>query len=179
MIETERLILRQWREEDREPFSALNADPEVRRHFPSVLTRDQSDSEMDRIVARLAQDGTTFWAVERKSDAAFLGFSGVLRTDAGLPFDCDPEIGWRFSRDAWGQGYATESARAAFAFAVERLKPKRVVSFTATTNLKSQAVMNRIGMVRRGDLDFDHPRVAEGDPLRRHVVWVWEACAPA
>ena len=169
MIETERLVLRSWREADRAPFAALNADAEVMAHFPTMLAREQSDAIVDRQLALLAMNLTAFLALERRSDGAFLGFVGVKATGAELPFGGDPEIGWRLARHAWGRGYASEAARAALADAWAR-GAERVVSFTAVENLRSQAVMARIGLERRPELDFDHPALTPGHRLERHVV---------
>ena len=174
MIETERLVLRQWREADRAPFAALNADPEVMAHFPTLLSRRESDAAVDRQVAAIAATGRGFLALERRADGAFLGFVGVQPTGPTLPFGGDPEIGWRLARHAWGQGYASEAAWAALADAFAR-GAARVVSFTATGNVRSQAVMARIGLERRPELDFDHPALPPGHRLERHVVWGLEA----
>lgn len=179
MIETERLLLRQWREEDREPWASLNADPEVMEHFPASLTREENDAAMSRQVALIADTGRGFMALERRTDGAFLGFVGVKPSPADLPFGAAPEIGWRLARHAWGVGYAGEAARAALADAFAR-GAERVVSFTATPNLRSRAVMTRIGLHRRPDLDFDHPALPKGHRLERHVVHAlaraqWEA----
>ena len=170
MIETERLVLRQWREADRAPWAALNADPQVMEHFPALLTREESDRAMDRQVALIAAQGRGFMALERRADGAFLGFVGVKSSPAELPFDRAPEIGWRLAQRAWGCGYASEAARAVLADAFAR-GATRVVSFTAVTNARSQAVMARIGMERRSDLDFDHPSLPQGHRLERHVVY--------
>lgn len=172
MIETERLILRQWREEDRAPFAALNADAEVMRHFPGTLSREESDAAVDRQIAFIAEHGYGNFAVERRKDGAFLGHVGIKPTDADLPFDGAHEIGWRLARLAWGAGYASEGARAVLAYGFERLRLPEIVSFTATTNAPSEAVMKRIGMVREAHRDFDHPFVLEGHLLRRHIVYV-------
>ena len=148
MIETERLILRQWREADRAPFATLNADPQVRRHFPSVLTRAESDVEMDRIASRLESDGTTFWALERKVDGAFLGFAGVVNTRPPLPFEGAPEVGWRLARAHWGKGYASSEPGAPAA---------RLWSSTD------------LGLRRDRQLHRHHqPAVASGDGAYRH-----------
>ena len=170
MIGTERLVLRPWRDADRAPFAALNADPDVMAHFPDVLTREESDAAVDRQLALLEAGRSAFLALERRSDGAFLGFVGVKPTAADLPFGRGPEIGWRLARHAWGQGYASEAARAALADAWER-GAERVVSFTAVDNLRSQAVMARIGLERRPELDFDHPALPTGHRLERHVVY--------
>jgi RimJ/RimL family protein N-acetyltransferase len=164
VIRTERLVLRQWREDDREPFAALNADPVVMEHFPSTMTREQSDSFVDFNVATIDERGWGLWAVE--ADGAFIGFVGLNEPN----FRPGVEIGWRLARAAWGHGYATEAAQAVLAFAKDQLGLDEVISFTSTTNLRSQRVMERIGMTHDPADDFDHPRVK--DPrLRRHVLY--------
>ncbi len=171
MIETDRLLLRQWRDADRAPFAALNADPEVMRHFPAVQTRAESDAGVDRQVASIRDRGHGFWAVERKADGVFLGFTGVKATGADLPFAGAPEVGWRLARHAWGAGYASEAARAAVEQAFAVTDAAEIVSFTAATNAPSQAVMRRIGMRRTPERDFDHPALPKGHRLERHVVY--------
>jgi RimJ/RimL family protein N-acetyltransferase len=167
VLETERLLLRDWQPSDHAPFAALNADPEVMEHFPSRLTRAESDALVDRIALRWAEDGHGLWAVERIADGAFLGFSGVARL-AWLP---TPEIGWRFARFAWGQGLATEAARAARDWAFSTLGLAEIVSVTTAGNDRSQAVMRRIGMTRDPADDFLHPNLPDGHPLRPHVLY--------
>lgn len=172
MIETPRLVLRRWRDEDYEPFAALTADPEVMRHFPAPLSREDSDALADRSRLHIEDHGWGRWVVERRSDAAFLGFTGLSQAPATIPLADDVEVAWRLSRFAWGQGYASEAARAALDFGFNELGLSRIVSFTATENLRSQAVMQRIGMERRADLDFDHPALPKGHRLEPHVVYV-------
>jgi RimJ/RimL family protein N-acetyltransferase len=164
---TARLHLRAFRDADRVPFAALNADPEVMEHFPSRLTRAESDALLDRVALRWAEDGHGLWAVERTADGAFLGFAGVTRL-AWLP---TPEIGWRFARFAWGQGLATEAARAARDWAFSTLGLAEIVSVTTAGNDRSQAVMRRIGMTRDPADDFLHPNLPDGHPLRPHVLY--------
>ncbi|MEM8825520.1 MAG: GNAT family N-acetyltransferase [Pseudomonadota bacterium] len=171
-IETERLILREWREEDRAPFAAMNADPEVMLHFPALLSRAESDALVEREKASFARDGFGLWAVERKDDGAFIGFIGLGGSHSGTPVDDDPEIGWRLARSAWRQGFASEGAAASLAWAWRNLPHDRIVSFTAVINEPSWRVMKRIGMTHRPDLDFEHPKVPEGSPLRPHVTYV-------
>lgn len=171
-LRTERLLMRQWKDSDREPFTAMNADPEVMEHFPATLTPAQSDEFVDRMRDHLERHGWGLWAVEVIETGEFIGFVGLW--PAGFdPFRSEEvvEIGWRLTRSTWGQGYATEAARAALRHAFEVVGLSEVVSFTAATNLRSQAVMNRIGMSRDRSSDFDHPRVPEGHPLRPHVVY--------
>ena len=170
MIETERLVLRQWREADRAPFAALNADPQVMEHFPAPLTRAESDAGIDRQAAFVAQDGLGFRAVERRADSVFVGMVGVKRPPAAFGFAPALELGWRLARAFWGCGYATEAARAALRLGFDRDAPS-VVGFTAVQNLRSQAVMVRIGLERRPELDFDHPALPPGHRLERHVVF--------
>ncbi|NBB16734.1 GNAT family N-acetyltransferase [Caulobacter sp. SLTY] len=171
MIETERLILRDWRSEDLEPWAAMNADPKVMRYFPAVLTRPEAEAVMVRAQAHIDEHGFGFWAVERKADRLLLGFTGLKTLAPDNPLAPGVEAGWRLSRHAWGQGYASEAARASLAHGFGPLGLKSIVAFTATDNLPSQAVMTRIGMIRRKDLDFDHPALPKGHPLERHVVW--------
>lgn len=180
VLRTERLVLRGWRDEDRAAFAALNADPEVMEHFRSTLDRATSDAEAAVMAATLEQDGWGHWAVTLRDDDAFLGFTGLDVVDFPAAFTPATEIGWRFARHAWGHGYATEAARAVLAFAFERLALDEVVSFTATTNTRSQRVMERLGLHHDPADDFDHPRVPAGHRLRRHVLYrlarpEWEA----
>ena len=163
-IETARLVLRTWRPEDREPFAALNASPTVMRYFPAPLTREESDAFVDKIEAGFAEHGYGLWAVE--IDGAFAGFTG-LNWAQGLPFSPCLEIGWRFAEVFWGHGYATESARAALEVGLE--VEDSVVSFTALSNAPSWHVMERLGM--RRESEFDHPRVPDGSPLKRHYLY--------
>jgi RimJ/RimL family protein N-acetyltransferase len=164
VIRTERLLLRQWREEDREPFAALNADPVVMEHFPSTMSREASDAFVDFNIRTIDERGWGLWAVD--AHGTFIGFVGLNEPN----FMPGVEIGWRLARDAWGHGYATEAAQAALAYARDELGLDEVISFTATTNLRSRKVMERIGMTHDPKDDFDHPRV--DDPrLRRHVLY--------
>lgn len=164
MIRTERLVLREWTDDDREPFAALNADPVVMEFFPSTLSRAESDAFVDRIQGHFRDHGYGLWALE--ADGEFLGYTG-LQWAEGLPFSPALEVGWRLKRDAWGHGYATEAAHAALAFGTS--VAGEVVSFTAVTNERSWRVMERLGMRRDGE--FDHPRVPDGSPLKRHVLY--------
>jgi RimJ/RimL family protein N-acetyltransferase len=159
---TERLLLREWREDDLEPFAALNADRVVMEHFPSVLDRELSDALAGRIRAHFAEHGYGLWVVE--VDGAFAGFTGLVWSD--VTGTRELEVGWRLARPYWGRGLATEAATAALAYGLERVP--RVVSFTALTNQRSRRVMERIGMRFEGE--FDHPREDLGH-LRRHVLY--------
>jgi len=173
-LHTERLLLRHWTEADRVPFADLNADPVVMEHFPSTLDRPASDALADRIAARLDEHGWGLWAVEVVDTGRFAGFTGlnpvppaIRELTRGAPAT---EVGWRLAPWAWGHGYATEAARAAVTHAFEGLGLPEIVSFTATGNLRSRAVMERLGMTHDPADDFDHPALEDG-PLRRHVLY--------
>lgn len=167
---TPRLRLRPWQATDHEPFAQLNADPEVMRYFPGTQSREQSGHSIALWSAELATRGWSNWAVERRADGAFLGFTGLSVPRRALPFMPCVELGYRLARAHWGQGYATEAGRAALAFGFEQLGLDEVVSFTARLNLPSQAVMRRLGLVDAHE-DFEHPALPEGHPLRPHVLY--------
>ena len=169
MIRTERLVLREWREADRDDWAAMNADPEVMEFFPSTLDRAQADASFDRISTVLAERGWGLWAVDH--DGRFLGFTGLSPVRFDAHFTPATEIGWRLSRDAWGHGFATEAASAAMRFAFDELGLDAIVSFTSTGNMRSRAVMERLGMTHDPADDFDNPNVPEGSPLRAHVLY--------
>jgi RimJ/RimL family protein N-acetyltransferase len=170
-IRTARLVLREWRDEDREPFAALNANPLVMEHFPRLLDRAASDAEAAALGAALDRDGWGLWAVARRDDDRFIGFTGLDVVDFAASFTPATEIGWRYAHAAWGHGYATEAARAVLGYAFGTLGLDGVVSFTATTNARSQRVMERLGMTHDPADDFDHPWLPEGHRLRRHVLY--------
>jgi ribosomal-protein-alanine N-acetyltransferase len=171
-LATERLLLRRWRPEDRAPFAALNADPEVMRHFPAPLSRSESDALAGLVAGHVEREGWGLWALEDRATGGFLGFTGLARPAFEAPFMPAVEIGWRLARDAWGRGFAGEAARAAAAFAFEQLELAEIVSFTVVDNERSRAVMRRIGMRHHPAEDFDHPRIGdEHEHLRRHVLY--------
>jgi anti-anti-sigma factor len=170
-LRTERLLLRRWRRDDREPFAAMNADPVVMEHFPEVLSKSESDAFVDRIEARFDEFGYGLWVVEVPGHAAFIGFVGLAPVPEELPFAPAMEVGWRLARPYWGVGYASEGARAALACGSEDFGITEYVSMTAKTNLRSQRVMRRLGMTRHARDDFDHPRIPVGHPLRAHVLY--------
>ena len=171
MIETERLILRDWEERDRAPFAALNADPEVMATLGPLMSRSESDALVDELIRRRGVDGFTFTVAERKDDGVFLGFVGLTRANAGQSFDGMPEIGWRLNRASWGNGYATEAAEGWLDWVWRNLEDPAVVAITSTGNVRSRAVMERIGMTRDPALDFNHPRVPDGSALKAHVTY--------
>lgn len=170
-IRTSRLLLRAWRDEDLAPFAALNADPAVMEHFPAPLTRAESDALAAKIRDALARDGFGLWAVEVPGVASFAGFVGLARPTFEAPFTPCVEVGWRLAASCWGRGYATEGARAALDVAFGELRLDEVLSFTSPANVRSRAVMERIGMTRSPADDFEHPRVPQGHPLRPHVLY--------
>lgn len=172
MIETERLILRGYREDDREAFAALNGDPRVGAWLGGTSDRAQSDRVMDRINAHIAAHGFGLWGSELKSDGRLVGFVGLSTVKAGdLPVGPAIEMGWRLIPECWGQGLASEGAAAALAWGFAHLDAAEIVAFTAQSNLASQGVMRKIGMVHDLERDFDHPRLAPDHPLRRHVLF--------
>lgn len=181
-LRTHRLLLRRWHEADLDAFAAMNADPEVMRHFPAPLDRAASDALAARADAHLAEHGWGLWAVEVRDDAThpghFAGFTGLAPVRPDVPAAPAVEVGWRLARWAWGSGYATEAARAALGVAFDRLGLPEVVSLTATTNTRSQAVMQRLGMTRDPADDFEHPALPAGHPLRRHVLYRLRAPQP-
>lgn len=168
-LRTDRLVLRGWRGSDLEPWAAMNADPEVREYFPEVLTREQSEASVARFQADLDQRGWGWWAVEVRATGEFIGFTGLDPVDEDMPFT-GVEVGWRLARPSWGHGYATEAALAALDHGFTTLDLAEILAITTATNLRSQAVMRRIGMTRDPADDFDDLTVPEG-PLRRNVVY--------
>lgn len=168
--QTQRLQLRQWRDSDCAPFADLNADPRVMEFFPEPLTRQQSDAAVDRASAHIAEHGWGFWAAERKEDGQFIGFVGIKYAPEELPFAPCVEIGWRLAVPFWGCGYASEAAKAALRVAFEDLRLRELVSFTPLQNLRSQKVMQRLGM-REDPHAFEHPLLPQDSPLRRHCLY--------
>ena len=170
-LRTPRLLLRRWRNDDREPFAALNADPVVMEHFPKPLDRVQSNTLVDRIELGLEERGWGLWAVEVPGDASFVGFVGLNPATFDAPFTPAVEVGWRLAREHWGHGYATEGARAALDFGFTTLALDEIVSFTTHGNTRSRRVMERLGMRHDAADDFDNPNVPPSDPLRPHVLY--------
>jgi ribosomal-protein-alanine N-acetyltransferase len=170
-----RLVLRPWLDRDVDPFVALNADPTVMQHFPSVMSRDETLASLARIREHFAQHGYGVWAVSRHGHEEFLGFVGIYHPTFSAHFTRPEspclEIAWRLSPSVWGQGFATEGARLALRHAFFSLGVDEVVSLTVPDNTRSRAVMQRLGMQHNPEDDFDHPRLPEGHPLRRHVLY--------
>jgi RimJ/RimL family protein N-acetyltransferase len=170
-ITTSRLTLRSWGNEDAAAMLALSTDPEVMRYFPRPMTAEQVHEFVTRHRALLAAGRPGLFAVETRADGRFIGFVGLAEATFEAPFMPCVEVGWRLVRAAWGQGYATEAARAALDHGFDALGLDEVVSFTAVVNTPSIAVMRRLGMHRDPAEDFDHPRVEPGHVLRRHVLY--------
>jgi len=171
VIRTDRLILRDWRDEDLEPFAALNAHPEVMRYMPKALSREESDAFAARIRADLAERGYGLWALESPGEAPFLGFVGLAVPAFQAPFTPCVEVGWRLAWRFCGKGYATEAARGVLDHAFGELGMREIVSFTALANAASRRVMERLGMRRDPREDFEHPSLPPGHPLRPHVLY--------
>ncbi|MFV0131745.1 GNAT family N-acetyltransferase [Streptomyces sp. HMX87] len=168
-LRTDRLVLRRWRNSDLGPWATMNADPEVREHLGDLLTREQSDASAAQFQAEFDQRGYGWWAVEVQATGEFIGFAGLDQVDDGMPFT-GVEIGWRLARSAWGQGYATEAALTVLAHGFDTLKFPEILAVTTVANVRSQAVMRRIGMTRNPADDFDDPTAPEG-PLRPNVLY--------
>lgn len=170
-LRTERLLLRPWRDTDRDAFAAMSVDHEVMQFFPSLLTRAEADAGVKRSIAQFATYGWGYWAVEIPGVAEFIGFVGIKQVPFTAHFTPAVDLGWRLARAYWGQGLATEAARAAIKFGFETLGLSSIVSYTAVPNVRSIRVMERLGMTRDVDGDFDHPLVPPGHWLRRHVLY--------
>jgi RimJ/RimL family protein N-acetyltransferase len=172
-LSTLRLVLREWRDSDLAPFAAMNADPEVRKHFVSVLTAAESDAEAARIRTHFAAHGFGFFAVEVPGVKDFIGFVGLARGNFELPgFGTDwVEIGWRLARPFWGHGYAIEAAQAVVDHAFRELNLYTLVAMTVAGNRRSRKVMDRLKMTRNPAHDFDHPFVPDGHPIKRHLLY--------
>jgi RimJ/RimL family protein N-acetyltransferase len=170
-LEAERLILREWREKDRVPFHAMSSDARVMATLGPIMKREESDALIDKVQARQVEYGHTVWALERKEDAALLGWCGIVIVPDGLPLAGLPEIGWRLAHHAWGQGYAREAATASldWAFGVQNME--RMWAYTSVGNDASWGLMERLGMKRHDDMDFEHPNVPDGSPLKRHITY--------
>lgn len=171
IIRTDRLVLRQWTNADLEPFACLNADPKVMEYFPGLKTKEESDHSVSLMSAHIEKCGWGFWATSLAETGEFIGFIGLEDVHFKTDFTPAVEIGWRLAFKHWGKGYATEGALASLRYGFETLKLDEIVSFTAVANMRSRAVMERIGMHHDSKDDFDHPKLPEGHPLRRHVLY--------
>ena len=170
-LETERLIIRDWQDGDREPYASFVADPEVRRFYLETLSRTESDAMIDRFIQYGARDGFGFHPVERKSDGALLGDVGIIPVDMPIRGNPPVEIGWTIGKQYWGNGYAPEAARAWIDHAFNVLNFGEVVAWTSTVNLPSQRVMQKLGMSTSPEDNFIHPKSPPGHPLGPHVLY--------
>lgn len=169
-LKTERLLLRQWKDEDVVLFSKMNADPMVMEYYPSTLDEEQSDTMANKIKSLIAEKGWGFWAVELHNEKRFIGFVGLHEPTYELPVTPCVEIGWRLDKNYWGKGYATEAANESLKFAFEELELNEVYSFASVANEKSWRVMQRLGM-KNTHSNFEHPIIPENHPLREHVLY--------
>src|SRR3970040_951594 len=169
MLATERLVLRRWKDSDREPFAEITADPRVLESFPGCLTREESDQLMDDIESHFDNRGFGLFATELKADGKLIGFIGLHVASFQAHFTPCVEIGWRIAVPYWGKGLATEGSREVIRFAFERLRLESLVSFTSPENIASRRVMEKLGMTHDPAEDFDHPKLPPGHRLRRQV----------
>lgn len=170
-LESERLILRNWNDDDVIPFFMMNQDPKVMEYFPDLWTMEMVKSFISRMQQQLIDKGFTLWAVDEKQTREFIGFIGLNCPTWDAPFNPCVEIGWRLASRYWGRGYATEGAKAVLKFAFEYLKLKEVVAFTVPVNLKSRRVMEKIGMTRNLEGDFLHPKIDSSHKMAKHVLY--------
>jgi len=168
---SDRLCLRRWRDEDREAFAAMNSDARVMKFFRSRLSRAESDAMVDGIQKHFSEHGFGLWAIEVPGVAPFVGFAGLAVPRFIAHFTPCVEVGWRLAFEHWGRGYATEAAHLALGYGFEAAALQQVVSYTSTTNRRSRAVMERLGMSRDPADDFGYPTLPEGHPLRPHVLY--------
>jgi RimJ/RimL family protein N-acetyltransferase len=170
-LPTERLILRAWREADAEPFHTMCNDPAVMAYLGPPMSREDAQGAVTRQNGFQGTVGYCFWAVERQEDGAFLGFCGLKPGPADTPLEGRVEIGWRLRADAWGKGYAREAAQASLDWGVANLRDDAIWAITVIANTRSWGLMERLGMARRADLDFDHPGLPADSPLLRHITY--------
>jgi len=171
ILETDRLILRTWNDSDLQPMCALNQDPKVMEYFPGLQGLEATKNLIVRINNHFEKHGYTLYATERKDSGEFIGFIGLFIPYFEAHFTPATEIGWRLSSKHWGQGFATEGAKAILDFAFRELKIPEIVSFTAQGNAKSIRVMQKIGLLSNSDDDFDHPKLDDASPLKQHVLY--------
>ena len=171
IIETKRLLLRKWKEEDLASFYLINSSEAVCQFLPKILTRDESDSMARRINDEMEKNGFGLYGVEEKSSAKFIGYIGLSVPNFKAHFTPCVEIGWRLSPDHWGKGYATEGALAIKEYAFNELKLDEIVSFTVAYNIRSRRVMEKIGMIYDSRDDFLHPNLPEDHKLSKHVLY--------
>jgi RimJ/RimL family protein N-acetyltransferase len=168
---TPRLILRSWMDSDRRPFGEMSEDADVMEYLRPLATRDASDAWIDFQINHQSSHGFCLWAVESRSSGIFMGAVGLLRVGFVARFTPAVEVGWRLTRQFWGQGFAVEAARASLQFGFEQIRLTEVVAHASIRNVRSRHVMAKLGMSHDSVEDFDHPRISESDPLRRQVLY--------
>jgi RimJ/RimL family protein N-acetyltransferase len=171
ILETERLILRRWNASDCALLHEINQDPNVMEYFPGLVDLEGTERLIEKITHHFDKHGYTLYAAERKDTGEFIGFIGLLTPAFDAHFTPTTEIGWRLSSKHWGQGFATEGAKACLDYAFRVLKIPEIVSFTAVGNIKSRRVMEKIGLAHDEEDDFDHPGLPDNSPLKRHVLY--------
>lgn len=176
ILTTERLILRTWKTSDIPLMAAISSDPLVMEHFPSTQDLAATQALIDNINQHYMKFGYSLYAVEKKDTHEFIGFVGLNQPSFEIPHFTPKslpivEIGWRLSSKNWGKGYATEAAKAVLYYALKELKLKEIISFTVVANIKSRHVMEKIGLHHSAADDFDHPKLADNSPLKRHVLY--------
>lgn len=170
-LRTNRLVLRRWREADLPFLAAINSDPDVMEHLTGLLTEDETSEFIESLEAHFEEHGFGLWALELTLTKQIIGYAGLSVPTFEAHFTPAVEVGWRLSKDHWGSGYVTEAARSALSFGFETADLEEVVSFAVPANRRSTRVMERLGMTHDPEDDFDHPRLAEDSPLRRHVLY--------
>jgi RimJ/RimL family protein N-acetyltransferase len=165
----EPVLLRNWQDSDLAGYAAMNCDPEVMKYFPRPLTHEESEASMNRLRALIDQQGWGLWAVEVAG--GFAGFAGLAVPKFEAPFMPCVEIGWRLRREYWGRNIAYRAAQQALDFGFGTLNLPEIATFTASANARSRRLMERLQFVRDEANDFDHPNIAKGHPLRRHVLY--------
>lgn len=170
-IETERLVLRTWRDNDLDALHALCIDPQVMRYLGPPASRDDVSARLARQQDYQADQGFSFWPIERKGDGVFVGFCGVKPGAEGTPIEHNVEMGWRLCADSWGKGYAFEAAKASLAWCWANLDIPEVVAATNVENMRSWGLMEKLGMMRDPGGSFDYPAYPQDDPLRRHILY--------
>ena len=170
-IETERLFVRQWKEKDLHPFYKLNSCPEVMKFFPNLLSRKESDNFIYKASTQIDENGFSFWAIELKETSEFIGTMGIAEVNFDEHFTPAIEIGWRLDNKFWRRGFGYEGAKAILTYAFNFLLFKEIVSFTSIINTPSISLMEKVGMKRDINGDFDHPRIELNDPLCKHVLY--------
>jgi len=171
IIATPRLILRTWKQEDIDPYFRINQDPKVIEFLRGPLTLDEVNAFVSNVNNQQEKYGYTLWAVEVKQTGTFIGFIGLNYTNWESHFTPAVEIGWRLDSKSWGQGYATEGAKAALDFAFNKMNLQEIVSFTVPDNKRSIQVMERIGLKRDLNGDFEHPKLPKDHRLLKHILY--------